>query len=97
MIILEIVLTVVVWRKGWGARALLPRVALIGAMFLLGIAFGLGGGQAVDLRPIGFLGDVAAVIALAVMAARPPRLAVQPSRVTNVQLTEIVSRSSVTA
>ena len=65
LLILEIAAIVAVWRKGWGARALIP----LGIGLVIGFMMGLAG---VTNLFVYMLGDVAALIALAVMYYNPP-------------------------
>jgi hypothetical protein len=70
LLIVEIVLTVIAWRRGWGAHALLPLVfALVG-----GTAFVAVTGASVGVAfAVGLLLDLAVFVALVVMAITGPR------------------------
>jgi hypothetical protein len=70
--ILEIALAVAAWRKGWGARALLPLLFGFGIAFFFGLVVGSSGGTADGARGFGLVCDLGVVIALAVMARRAP-------------------------
>ena len=65
---LEIILTVVAWRKGWSWRALLPAACAWTLMFL--VLAGSGGGEGA----LGFIVVIALgeLIALGIMAANKP-------------------------
>ncbi|MGO8757449.1 MAG: hypothetical protein ACLQG3_04925 [Terracidiphilus sp.] len=73
LLILEIALTIAAWRKGWGARALLPLVFGFGAAFLIGLVIGAAGGSTDGAAVFGILCDVGVVIALGIMARRAPQ------------------------
>jgi hypothetical protein len=64
LLVLEVVLTVMAWRKGWGAIALLPLALAVVIDLLVFIA-------APEVGPFLLIGDVICVIVLAVMAQRP--------------------------
>jgi hypothetical protein len=64
MLIIEIVLTVLAWRKGWYAFALLP----VAACFAVGYCLGLAG--APNAIVLGFVGDIMAIGVLGVMVAQ---------------------------
>ena len=73
MLIIEIILTIFVWRKGWKWWALLP----VGLALLIGFCIGLGvgasGGSAADVGGGVILIDLAAIIALIVMLVKSPK------------------------
>lgn len=72
LLIVQIVLTVMAWRKGWGARSLLPLASMFALMVLSALAVGAGSGSQINFGPLGLLFDVLAVIALAIMVRRAP-------------------------
>ena len=78
MLLLEIILTVTAWRKGWRARALIPVGALLSLGFIIGFVVGLTGAPMPDLRPWALL-DVLAIVVLAVMSFRAPAADVAPT------------------
>lgn len=45
LLILEIILTIVAWNRGWGAKALIPIGASLVIGFAIGFFIGLGGGH----------------------------------------------------
>lgn len=81
LLFLEIALTIAAWKKGWGARALLPLVFGFGVALLIGMVIGSAGGSVEDARPLGILCDVGVVIALGILARRAPLAA--SARLTN--------------
>jgi len=77
MLILEIVLTIVAWRKGWKAWALLP----LGAGFGLGVIMGLLGIIPDETSALWLVPDLAAIIALIIMAAKGRQTLPKPVQV----------------
>ena len=71
--IIEIILTVVAWRKGWRGRALLPLAGVLGVSTLLGLAVGAAGGSLESLIPVGILLELASLGALIFLVKRPPQ------------------------
>jgi hypothetical protein len=69
LLIAEVVLTVVAWKRGWGAKALRPLAVAFGGGLALGMLFG---SVAIGLA---LLLDLAAVVALAIMAICAPERA----------------------
>ena len=59
MAIIEIILTIVAWNKGWRWQSLIP----IGTVFILGFMMGIGGAESTSVIWL----DVMAVIALIIM------------------------------
>lgn len=70
MLIIEIILTVVAWRKGWNAWALLPLVCAMGAGFGIGFYLGATGQAEKANSPMMLLLDGVAIIALIVMCIK---------------------------
>lgn len=68
MLIIEIILTVFAWRKGWKWTSLIP----IGTAFLIGLMFGLSGGVDTSTPGVIFI-DILAIIALILMVVYPPK------------------------
>ena len=72
LLLLEVGLTVAAWKKGWGAKALLPVGATLVLGLLFGVAIGLGGGTIEAAAPVALLSDVAAIGILIAMVRRVP-------------------------
>jgi hypothetical protein len=72
LLLLEIFLTVRAWKKGWGARALIPMALVFTMGFLLGAAQAAAGATSFTLPAAAVVLDLAAVVALGVMARRAP-------------------------
>jgi hypothetical protein len=66
MLILEIILTIVAWNKGWRWLSLIP----LATAFFIGVCIGLSGGT-VDMNVI-FI-DILAVVALIIMSFTKPK------------------------
>jgi uncharacterized membrane protein YfcA len=75
MLIIEIILTIVAWRKGWNWLSLIP----IGVAFCIGLILGASSqGQPVDVMTV-VIWDILAIIALIVMVAvNPPGKKIEP-------------------
>jgi hypothetical protein len=73
LLIIEIILTVAAWRKGWKAWALLPVGIAMTVGFITGIAISVDGGSIDDV--VGFLlvSELIVLGSLIVMAVRAPR------------------------
>jgi hypothetical protein len=72
VLLLEIGLTVVAWRKGWGARALLPMGIGLVIAFLTGMALTLAGLDVASVRLLAFALDIAVIVAqVAMIRIRP--------------------------
>lgn len=69
MLIIEILLTIFAWRKGWGWKAIIPTASAFGIGVLVGASVVASGGV---LSPAIVLVDVAAIIALIVMVSVEP-------------------------
>jgi hypothetical protein len=76
MLIVEIILTVFAWRKGWKAWALLPVGIALAIGLLIGFSVGASGGNAESVRGIGIFLDIVAIGVLIYMTAKGPK--VQP-------------------
>jgi uncharacterized membrane protein YfcA len=75
LFLIEVCLTIAAWRKGWGAKALIPfGVGMVVAM-LLGAAVGLSGGQRAVAQafPMFLILDLALIAVLAWLATRAPQ------------------------
>jgi len=64
ILILEIILTIVVWNRGWKAQALIP----VGAIFVIGFLIGLLGGGSPEVLQNAVFIDILGLVALIVMA-----------------------------
>jgi hypothetical protein len=71
--LIEIVLTIVAYRKGWKLKALLPLASSLVAAFLMGIALGAGGGSVQRAMPAFFMVDVVCLGVLIGLCVRAPR------------------------
>lgn len=69
LIIVEIILTVWAWRKGWGWWSLIPPGVAIAVMVFIEVGIIIGGGSVESARGIGIVFDFLAIIALAAMIA----------------------------
>jgi uncharacterized membrane protein YfcA len=65
MLIIEIILTVLVWRKGWKWLSLIP----LGVAFLIGLIIGASGASINSA----IIFDVLAIIALIIMLVKSPK------------------------
>ena len=72
LLLLEIFLTVRAWKKGWGARALIPMALVFTVGFLLGAAQAAAGATSFTMPAAAVVFELAAVVALGVMARRAP-------------------------
>lgn len=80
-LILEIVLTIVAWKKGWRWLALLPVCICLVFGLLFGLmlaASGMSQSQLKDMMPVIMIGDVIAIIVLIVMIFKPRTLPPPP-------------------
>ncbi len=79
LLIAQVVLTVIVWRRGWKALALLP----LGIDLILALSIAIiGNAYQVDLEAINnmvFIFDIAATIALGIMVGVKRQIAVNVS------------------
>jgi hypothetical protein len=74
MSLLEVWLTVVAWRKGWRARALVPLAATVISAMLIGFSVGLAGGSIKPVTPVFLLLEFACLGVLIAMATRAPKV-----------------------
>ena len=70
-LILEIILVVKAWRRGWRAWALVPPATTVFVGILVGMAIAASGGTLDSPPPVLLLGDVACIGVLGAMSARP--------------------------
>jgi len=73
LLIIEIILTIFVWRKGWRWWAIVP----VGLALLIGLSIGFGigisGGDTSTIGMSSILIDLAAICALVIMLAVGPK------------------------
>jgi uncharacterized membrane protein YfcA len=72
MLIIEIILTIFAWRKGWRWKSLLPLGIALGLGFLFGFAIGVSGGDLDSAKGLAVILDIGAIIALIVMITKAP-------------------------
>lgn len=75
MLIIEIILTIFAWRKGWKWLALLPMGAALLLGILMGFFVGASGGDVDAAKGLAIILDIGAVIALIVMLVKTPKSA----------------------
>jgi hypothetical protein len=73
MLIIEIVLTIFAWRKGWRWLALIPTALALCIGLLLGIGIAASGGSVSAPNAATIIIDVLAIIALIVMVTKGPK------------------------
>jgi hypothetical protein len=78
LLIVEIVLTISAWRKGWGAKALFPGAGGLFAAFLTGAVMGNAGASAGATFGVLLLLDLSLVAVLSWMVRNAPRRASVP-------------------
>lgn len=69
MLIIEIVLTIIAWTRGWKWKALIPVIAAFG----IGLIYGLSGAANNGVSPGLIVVDVLAIVALAIMCFVKPK------------------------
>jgi hypothetical protein len=72
IMLIEILLTIRAWRKGWKGYALLPIAIGMSVSFLIGAAVGASGGTIENILPLCVLIELMMIISLIVMAVRGP-------------------------
>jgi len=72
LLIIEIVLTIFAWRKGWKWYSLIPVGIAAGAGFFIGLGIGYAGGSASVFNGV-IVFDILAIVALAIMCYVPPK------------------------
>ncbi len=73
LLIIEILLTIAVWRKGWKGWALLPVSISLALGFVLGLCIGASGGRPEEWIGLGLLLDGISIMALIIMMTRNPK------------------------
>ena len=72
LMIIEIILTVSAWKKGWKGWALLPLGIGMPLAFVIGIVVNASGGTTGQVAISCLILDVIAIIALGIMTSRAP-------------------------
>ena len=73
LLIIEIILTVLAWRKGWKWYALIPLAAALLVGFLIGMSVGASGGSVNDVKGITIFLDIIVTLILVFMSVRGPK------------------------
>jgi predicted MFS family arabinose efflux permease len=73
LLIIEILLTIAVWRKGWKGWALLPAGISLALGFVLGFSIGASGGRPEEWIGLGLIIDGISIMALIIMVTRNPK------------------------
>lgn len=73
LLILEIILTIFAWRKGWKWLALLPVGIGFTLGLIIGFATGVTGGNVNDIKPLAFVLDIIVFIVLIIMNVKGPK------------------------
>ena len=72
LLLIQIVLTVIAWRKGWKWYSLIP---LLGAIFIgliIGISVGSNGGSVNNVQGLTIFLDIVTTIILAILCVKSP-------------------------
>jgi hypothetical protein len=77
LLILEILLTIAAWRKGWKSRALLPMGFVLFIAFVIGLSIGVSGTNVESTYGVLVLLDLLGVVSLIVMASVAPKSAAE--------------------
>lgn len=75
LLIIEIMLTVTAWRRGWKALALLPVAICVGFGFVVGLGCGATGGDIDDAIGPCVAVELCCLVALIIMAVRGRKVA----------------------
>lgn len=73
MLIIEIILTIFAWRKGWKWLSLIPVGAALLLGLLIGFSVGSSGGSVESVNGFAFFLDLLVIIALIVMNVKDPK------------------------
>lgn len=73
ILIIEIMLTVSAFKKGWGWKALIPWMILFPATFILGAVMGVNGVSEDSQLVLGLLLDGVLIISMLIMNASAPK------------------------
>lgn len=71
LLILEIVLAIAAWRRGWKGWALLPLVSAFGFGFLMGLIIGASGASYGGIFAVGAMIDIVCIATLVGMVIKP--------------------------
>jgi uncharacterized membrane protein YfcA len=72
MLIIEIILTIFAWRKGWKWLSLIPLGAALLLGLLMGFFVGASGGDLNAAKGLAIFLDLLAIVALIVMVSKKP-------------------------
>lgn len=75
MFIIEIILTIIAWIRGWKWKSLIPVGIVLGIGFIVGLIMGVQGYSAHDIENISWLPvmELFGFIAMLIMAIVPPK------------------------
>jgi hypothetical protein len=73
LFVVEILLTITAWRKGWRGFALIPMITALGLGGFIGLAVGTSGGNVDNVTPVFLLGDLACIGFLVALSMRGPK------------------------
>ena len=73
LLIIEILLTISVWKRGWKGWALLPMGIVLGVAFVMGLVVGTTGVSEQDFVGPCLILELLGIVALVIMAARVPK------------------------
>lgn len=74
LLILEVILTIFAWRKGWKWLALLPVGIVLILGLLIGFSIGISGGDVAPTTGIALFLDISTIIVLIIMIIKPKTL-----------------------
>ena len=89
LMIIEIILTVAAWKKGWKAIALLPMGIAILIGFFTGIAVGASGGSSDALLVLMFFVELVGIVVLATMSKKGPAMKTQKDNIPKIEHAEM--------
>ncbi|MFQ5728845.1 MAG: hypothetical protein ACE5GN_00600 [Waddliaceae bacterium] len=72
MLLIEIILTITAWNKGWRWWALMPAIIVFGISFIAGLVIGASGGTIQNIVPFLLL-DVFLIISLISLISSPKK------------------------
>ena len=73
LLIAEILLTIAAWKKGWGARAILPMGIVLVLAFIVGFLGGAAGASEGTILGLCLTLDLVGITALIIMTVNPPQ------------------------